>query len=64
MNDQVRSRKISRDGNARTDGILIHYELIVIPAKSAIDSPIAEMDQILNEGGLLEVRPVTGECER
>jgi len=35
---------------------LIHDELIVIPAQSGVDGPVAEVDEVLKKGRLFEVR--------
>src|SRR5277367_6788083 len=56
MQDDARRREIARDGQARLERLAVQQKLIVIPSKSGIDRPVAQPDQILNEGGLLEVR--------
>jgi len=56
VNDQVRCGEIARDRKARADGVLIHDELIVIPAQSGVDGPVAEVDEVLKKGRLFEVR--------
>jgi len=44
-------------------GILVDEQLIVVPAEAGVYGPIAEVDKILDEGGLLEVGTAAGECE-
>src|SRR5580700_3233154 len=46
--------------------VAVQQELIVIPAESGADGPVAKADQILHERGLLEVRAISreSECER
>jgi len=56
-------REIARDRKARADGVLIHDELIVIPAQSGVDGPVAEVDEVLKKGRLFEVRAAAGEGE-
>src|SRR5271169_5605400 len=56
MQDHAGRGKIARDREARLERLVVQQKLIVIPAKSGIDGPVAQVDQILNEGGLLEVR--------
>ena len=41
-------------------GLLIDKELVVIPSKTRIDRPVSQMDEILDECGLLQVWPLRG----
>ena len=62
MHDQIGRMEIARDSQARTYGILVHQELIVVPAKTRADRPFAKADKILNEGRLLEAGTIAGEA--
>jgi hypothetical protein len=42
---------------------LIDDELVVVPANACTDGPITETDQVLNESGLLQVRPIAHKAE-
>ena len=44
VEDQVRRGQIPRDREARADGVLIHHELVVIPAEAGADGPFAEVN--------------------
>src|SRR6266849_3588770 len=44
VDDQVGRREIPRDREARADGVLIHYELIMIPAETGVDRPFAQVN--------------------
>ena len=50
VDNQVGIGEIAGDGEARAGGILIHDELIVVPAKAGADGPFTEVDEILNVG--------------
>ena len=53
-----------RDGKPRADGVLIEEQLVVVPAQAGIEGPVAEVDQILDEGGLFEVRTAASKTRR
>src|ERR1700730_2200969 len=61
MDDQIGRWKIAGGRKARTDGVLIHDQLVVIPAKAGVDGPLAEMNQILEKARLFEIGTIAGE---
>src|SRR3984957_6272883 len=42
MNHEICRRKITRRGQSRADGVLVHDELVMVPAKTRADGPPAE----------------------
>src|SRR5258708_795305 len=70
MHDETGRAKKAGDRGTRADGVLIHNELIVVPADARADSPIAFMDKILDVSALLQVWAaafgweISGEGER
>src|SRR5207249_699191 len=55
--------KVASHGKTRADGILVDQKLIVVPAKSRADRPIAETNEVLHVNGLLKVGTVSSEGE-
>ena len=55
--------QVAANREARAKRILIEEKLIVVPAKAGADRPIAEADEIFDEGRLFEVRTAGGEAQ-
>src|ERR1700686_1821550 len=51
---------------ARLDAMSIDKKLVVVPAQGGIESPVSQMDQILDVGGLFKIRMILlkAECQR
>ena len=60
VNIDADGREVARDGDARAHRILVHQQLVVVPAEARIDRPVAEADSILNIGRLFEIRTAAG----
>jgi hypothetical protein len=50
VQDEAGGWEIAGDAEARLHLLLIYQELIVVPTQPGIDGPIAEMDQVFDEG--------------
>ena len=55
--------EIVRGCQPRTYCILVDQQLIVVPAQTRADGPIAKTDKILDESGLLEAGTISGEVK-
>ena len=63
MQDSGGRGKVARERETRAYRLPIEKELVVVPAKSSAHGPIAETNQILDEGRLFEVRAGSKEPE-
>src|ERR1035441_6544550 len=63
MDQELTLGEVARNSQARTNCILVDDELVVVPANACTDGPITETDQVLNESGLLQVRPIAHKAE-
>src|SRR5215469_11223387 len=60
MDHQARGRKEPRRRQPWAYGILVHPQLIMIPAKSGTQSPVSVTNQIFYVTCLLEIRAIPG----
>jgi len=63
MQDEIETWKVVGQSQTRADRVLIHQQLIVVPAETCADGPFAQADLILDEGRLLKVGLATHEGE-
>src|SRR5271166_1147567 len=63
VNQQFMTGEVARNSQAGADCVLIDDKLVVVPADPCADGPITEANQILNEGGLLEIWSITNKAE-
>src|ERR1700733_219211 len=64
MQNDAGGGEVARDGKPRFGGLFVDEKLIVIPAEASAHRPASQVEEILDECGLLEIRPLCGEGER
>ncbi len=44
VNIQADGGEVARDGDTRAHRVLVHQQLVVVPAETGVDRPVAEAD--------------------